>query len=227
MSSAFDDKVYEYIKTNSSGGGGGGGGDITFDDIYPVGSVVRRNSKSPPSSGTWVLKGIHGQHMVDKTVDGIDLIPVTVADSEETLEAGSGTVDSETTVHHRLVFNGAYVIDYICVLPTDSTWMQWDYTSIFGQNYNFQQTTDLTYSTSTSGGWNAGVVDSEGNHVNISWLGNVTQGEVLRINKGDKAVTPGVMAGVTASIMIYLFDSLDNYDLSTFSELTYEYERTN
>ena len=54
--STFDDKVFEYIKNAS---GGGGGSDISF----PVGmSIKLASGTSPPSTGTWELKGIYGQH---------------------------------------------------------------------------------------------------------------------------------------------------------------------
>ena len=53
MSSTFDNKVYELISDGSS---------ITFDEIYPVGSIVRRSPKIPPNQGTWKLCGIYGTH---------------------------------------------------------------------------------------------------------------------------------------------------------------------
>ena len=53
--STFDDKGYEYIKNAT----GGGESDISF----PVGmSIKLASGTSVPSTGTWELIGIHGQH---------------------------------------------------------------------------------------------------------------------------------------------------------------------
>lgn len=74
MCSSFDDKVYEVIK-NESG---------LYDELFPVGSVVRRKSKTPPSLGTWQLLGVYGSINAE---------------------------DSMNYVEHRMILNGKFVID--------------------------------------------------------------------------------------------------------------------
>ena len=59
MSSSFDNKVYELIKTEEEKE------PLTFDDIYPVGSIVRNSIKEPTfKNGTWVMTGVYGVKMV-------------------------------------------------------------------------------------------------------------------------------------------------------------------
>ena len=63
MTNTFDNKVYEYIKE----GGGGSSESLSFDDVYPVGSIVRISTKTPPSQGTWEFTGVYGNVYDDDT----------------------------------------------------------------------------------------------------------------------------------------------------------------
>ena len=63
MTTTFDNKVYEYIKE----GGGGSSESLSFDDVYPVGSIVRMSTKTPPSQGTWEFTGVYGNVYDDDT----------------------------------------------------------------------------------------------------------------------------------------------------------------
>lgn len=54
MTNSFDSKVYDIIKGEEETE------KLSFDDIYPVGSIIRISTKNPPSKGTWELVGIYG-----------------------------------------------------------------------------------------------------------------------------------------------------------------------
>ena len=190
MSSTFDNKVYELISDGSS---------ITFDEIYPVGSIVRRSPKIPPNQGTWKLCGIYGTH-------------------EYTDTSNDTSTNSECSIHHHLVFQGTSVIDYIKIDPCTDTWIQFTYTSLFGQNYKFYAPVTLTRNTNNSStSWAGEVVNSNDESVGLSYVDGQTH---LRINKSEGS------AGVSAAILIQLTDDLDNYSFGTVL-LNYEYQRTN
>ena len=59
---SFDDKLYNYLKNESTEE------KITFDDIYPVGSIVKNSIKEPTfKNGTWVMTGVYGVKYYDET----------------------------------------------------------------------------------------------------------------------------------------------------------------
>ena len=161
MSSTFDNKVYELISDGSS---------ITFDEIYPVGSIVRRCPKIPPNQGTWKLCGIYGTHEYTIKID-----------------------------------------------PCTDTWVQFTYTSLFGQNYKFYAPASLTRNTNGATSWYGEVINSTDESVGVSFVDGQTH---LRIDKSEGT------AGVSAVILIQLTDDLDNYSFGTVL-LNYEYQRTN
>ena len=189
MSSTFDNKVYELISDGSS---------ITFDEIYPVGSIVRRSPKIPPNQGTWKLCGIYGTH-------------------EYTDTSNDTSTNSECTIHHHLVFQGTSVIDYIKIDPCTDTWVQFTYTSLFGQNYKFYAPASLTRNTNGATSWYGEVINSTDESVGVSFVDGQTH---LRIDKSEGT------AGVSAVILIQLTDDLDNYSFGTVL-MNYEYKRTN
>ena len=191
MSSTFDNKVYELISDGSS---------ITFDEIYPVGSIVKRSPKISPNQGTWKLCGIYGTH-------------------EYTDTSNDTSTNSECTIHHHLVFQGTSVIDYIKIDPCTDTWIQFNYNSLFGQNYKFYAPASLTRNTNDSTtSWYCEVVNPNDETVGMSYMTEVDP--PLRINKSEGS------AGVSAVILMQLTDDLDNYSFGTVL-LNYEYKRTN
>ena len=96
---SFDDKLYNYLKNESTEE------KITFDDIYPVGSIVRSRYNSPPSKGTWEMVGIHGTYSYDDSA------------------------------HHWLTFNGKIADDYMRVDPSTETLVSVAYTYLLGNDY--------------------------------------------------------------------------------------------
>ena len=59
---SFDDKLYNYLKNESTEE------KITFDDIYPVGSIVKNSIKEPTfKNGTWIMTGVYGVKYYDET----------------------------------------------------------------------------------------------------------------------------------------------------------------
>ena len=130
MTNSFDSKVYDIIKSGEETE------KLSFDDIYPVGSIIRISTKNPPSKGTWELVGIYGTKKYDETVDGVN-------------------------ISHELEFNGDKVNDYIAIQSSTKTALTWNYKNILG-DYRIQTPYGIFKSSQdTTKGFQCGVVSND------------------------------------------------------------------
>lgn len=126
--STFDDKVYEIIK-NEAG---------LYDELFPVGSVVKRKSRTPPGIGTWKIIGVYGSK--------------------------SYTEVPYNGVFHNIDFNGNVATDTILIEVESRSSFTFTYDKF---DLSRITVPDLFIST-TSPNTTGSIVDSAGNTVTIS-----------------------------------------------------------
>ena len=114
MSNSFDDKVYDYIKSN-------------VDGPFPIGIRVK-TSKDPPSTGTWTLVGIYGTHTyTDSVTHWMDFLGTSVLDcarGKSLLSSGSTT----SWNYNSVLGSGNYTVTSIfgCYLNSNPTQSDYD-----------------------------------------------------------------------------------------------------
>ena len=139
MTSSFDDKVYDYIKDNS-----------VFDDLFPIGSVVRRRKGSPPTKGTWKIQGVYGNHVV-----------------------------TGDTVNHYMSFEGKFVSDFVLVNPSSNQGISLDYTPLLGSNFKYIIPEQLLMNTEPSNVFTAGLYTDQQQRLGLTYYLNSTQAIML------------------------------------------------
>lgn len=132
MSNSFDNKVYDFILSNSS-------------DTFPVGTVIRKTSREPPTPGTWKIIGVYG--------------------TKSFYEVSTNKVG----VTHNMVFNGTTITDCFATDFTTYETVNYNYTSHF-DNYSLQFPMLIT--NQSMQGFSGDLVNSIGQKVGITVTGN-------------------------------------------------------
>ena len=188
---SFDDKLYNYLKNESTEE------KITFDDIYPVGSIVKNSIKEPTfKNGTWIMTGVYGVKYYDET-------------------------PQSTNVKHKLEFNGLYVRDYVIIQNSTQTTLKWNYQSIFGNdNYTIHSIDGLfRSSTDSSKGFDGGVITNNNILLDVSFTA-LGGGTVSVSRDGDSS-----NCAVYLTVNINLTNEFSSNPESMFDGLTFEFKR--
>ena len=139
MTNTFDNKVYDFIKADEQTER------LSFDDVYPVGSIIRLTSQTPPSQGTWVFTGVYGTKSYDETVQGVN-------------------------ISHELEFNGYNVTDFVIIHQSTTSAITWNYTNVLG-SYKLKYPYGFFKSSQDADkGFNCGVVSNDNTLLNVSGL---------------------------------------------------------
>ena len=133
MTNTFDNKVYDFIKAEEQTER------LSFDDIYPVGSIVRCRYNSPPQKGTWEMIGIHGTYAYDDSA------------------------------HHWMTFNGKIADDYMRIDPSTSPMTTIIYTGILGNNYRILTPHNLMLNNEAMNVFSGSVTSDTGRYVQLTY----------------------------------------------------------